>query len=107
MRIKMLSDKKGSPDGLRVVEYKKDQVYDMPNELAIVFIDQLKVAEKHSREEVLTPETLIDDPKPIETPENMVTEKEEIETPEVKPEKEEIKKPEKEKKKAKKKSKDK
>ncbi len=38
MKIKMLKTRQGSPDGISVVTYCMDDVVDMPDELAKVFI---------------------------------------------------------------------
>lgn len=46
MLIRMLRDDRGSPDGRAVIQYKKDQEYDIPDPLAIVFIEQLRSAVK-------------------------------------------------------------
>lgn len=34
MKIKMTQDKKGSPNGIQVIDYEKGKVYDIPAELA-------------------------------------------------------------------------
>ena len=44
MKICMLKTQNGSPNGIRVVTYKKDVEYDIPDSLANVFI-KMKVAE--------------------------------------------------------------
>lgn len=44
MKIKMTATTKGSPCGLKVKKYEKGQSYDVPESLARVFIDQMKVA---------------------------------------------------------------
>ncbi len=38
MKIKMLKTRQGSPDGISVVTYCADDVVDIPDELAIVFL---------------------------------------------------------------------
>jgi hypothetical protein len=38
MRIRMMMDKSGSPDGIAVIEYKKNGIYDVPPSLGSVFI---------------------------------------------------------------------
>ena len=40
MKLKMLKTCLGSPDGRRVVEYVKGESYDLPAELADVFVAQ-------------------------------------------------------------------
>lgn len=66
MKVKMKQDKKGSPDGIQVIDYKEGKIYDMPDVLAEAFIDRkLAVAVK-------SPETKVEGPdetKVIEPPE--------------------------------------
>ena len=38
MRVKMLVDAPGSPDGVTVNEYSQDQVYDVTHDLAAAFL---------------------------------------------------------------------
>lgn len=38
MKVKMLKTEKGSPNGIRVIEYIKGEEYEMPEKLADVFI---------------------------------------------------------------------
>jgi len=38
MKIRMLITKKGSPDGIQVIEYQAGQKYDLPQELADVLL---------------------------------------------------------------------
>lgn len=38
MKVKMTKDFKGSPDGIQINLYKKDEVYDLPEELGDVFL---------------------------------------------------------------------
>ena len=40
MKLKMLQTCLGSPDGRRVVEYLKGETYDLPADLAQVFVSQ-------------------------------------------------------------------
>lgn len=57
--IRMKETKVGSPDGMHSYLYSKGETYDIPERLAKIFIEQLKVAEhytkpkpdKHSKEE--------------------------------------------------------
>lgn len=46
MLVRMLRDDRGSPDGRAIVQYKKDQEYDIPDPLAEVFVEQLRSAVK-------------------------------------------------------------
>lgn len=39
MKIRMLIDQKGSPDGIQVNEYEAGKKYDLPANLAQVFLD--------------------------------------------------------------------
>ena len=78
MKLRMIKTAKGSPDGLKVVEYKKGETYEIPEELAKVFLEQMKVAvfeietPEDPQEEIETPE----DPKPeVKTPEKKTTKK--------------------------------
>ncbi len=45
VKIKMFFNKSGSPDGINVIYYKKDQKYIIPERLAKTFI-KLKIAEE-------------------------------------------------------------
>lgn len=38
MRIKMLSTRRGSPDGVRVLSYRDGETYEVPDELGQVFL---------------------------------------------------------------------
>lgn len=40
MRVKMLTDAPGSPDGVTVNEYSKGEVYEVTDSLGTVFIEQ-------------------------------------------------------------------
>ncbi len=44
-RVKMLRNKHGSPDGVRVNHYEKDVEYDLPEGLAKAFVETDRVAE--------------------------------------------------------------
>jgi len=78
MKVKMKESVKGSPDGLKVNLYLKDQEYDIPTSLAEVFVDQMKVAARVAIEIEVPKKVKPKTPKKakIETPE-----KAEIETP--------------------------
>lgn len=39
MRVKMLTDAPGSPDGVTVNEYSQDDVYNVADQLGAVFVD--------------------------------------------------------------------
>ena len=56
-KIKMLSDCKGSPDGILVRTYYKSKEYDLPESLTNVFVNQLKVADYIDAEEPKTLKT--------------------------------------------------
>ena len=45
MKVKMLETQAGSVDGINVVNYKKDQEYDLEGDLLNVFLNKLKAAE--------------------------------------------------------------
>jgi len=49
MKVRMLVTKQGSPDGIRVNEYKKGDVVDVPQGLAEVFLEN-KWAEKDKKD---------------------------------------------------------
>ena len=38
MKVKMLTSKRGSPDGLVVKTYEKDKIYKLPKELSFAFL---------------------------------------------------------------------
>lgn len=40
MQVKMKSTQKGSPDGITVNTYEKGEVYDLPDSLAVVFLEE-------------------------------------------------------------------
>lgn len=40
MQVKMKSTQKGSPDGITVHTYEKGEVYDLPDSLAEVFLEE-------------------------------------------------------------------
>ncbi len=40
MRIKMLSTRRGSPDGVRVLSYREGETYEVPDELGQVFLGE-------------------------------------------------------------------
>lgn len=44
MKIKMTKTKTGSPNGFHVLEYLEGVEYDIPKDLARVFVEELKVA---------------------------------------------------------------
>lgn len=53
--VKMTKSQRGSPDGFTVINYEKGETYDLPAELADVFVKQLKCA-KAAKREVEKPE---------------------------------------------------
>lgn len=38
MRVRMLQAQRGSPDGINVFEYKAGEKYELPDELAMIFL---------------------------------------------------------------------
>ena len=40
MKVRMREDKKASPDGVEIIDYKKGKTYEMPDELARAFVEQ-------------------------------------------------------------------
>lgn len=40
MKVRMLTTKRGSPDGLEIREYEAGQKYDLPDRLAGIFLSQ-------------------------------------------------------------------
>jgi len=55
--VKMKTNKKGSPDGVTVKQFGKDQTYFMPDSLADVFLKE-NWAEEVTPEEIITPEAI-------------------------------------------------
>ncbi len=49
MKVKMLTNKRGSPDGLAVKTYEGGKVYKLPKELALAFI-QMGVAKERMQD---------------------------------------------------------
>ncbi len=45
IKVKMLKTTPGSPDNIRVLTYKKDDVVELPDSLARAFVDEMRVAE--------------------------------------------------------------
>ena len=74
----MTKTQNGSPDGVALRSYKKDKEYNLPEDLANVFINDIKCAKKVV-EIVETPEDGLDEI--VETPENWL---DELEIPEKK-----------------------
>jgi hypothetical protein len=56
MKVKMIKTKKGSPDGFTVCEYLIGESYDIPDDLAKVFIE-MEVAEEFE-EAVISDESI-------------------------------------------------
>jgi len=87
MKVRMKEDKKGSPDGINVIDYEKGKTYDMPDVLAKPWIKKgLAVAVKPPKVE-----EEIEEPKAEESDESKVIEPEETKE-KAPPEKEEKKK---------------
>ena len=76
MKVRMLLDHSGSPDGVGIVNYLKGETYDIPDRLATVFLEQ-KWAEKHVHKV---------EPKPVAVKAEVVPENKMMETPENKTE---------------------
>ena len=49
MKIKMVKTSLGSPDGIKVQQYEAGKVYDVPEELGLLFVES-EVAKKVERE---------------------------------------------------------
>lgn len=47
MKVLMTKTQKGSPDGITIIEYQEGTVYDIPEDLAKVFVKQIKCAQKY------------------------------------------------------------
>ena len=62
--VRMTATAKGSPDGLSVREFEAGQVYDIPEALAMVFVNVMQVAER------VDERVEIDNQDAIETPES-------------------------------------
>ena len=74
MKVKMKENKKGSPDGALVNDYKKGRTYDLPDKLANAFVGQgwATAVKPQKPPEEEPPETKIEEPdetKVIEPPE--------------------------------------
>lgn len=73
MKVRMKEDKKGSPDGINVIDYEKGKTYDMPDVLAKPWIKGgLAVAVKPPKVEEEVEEPKAEEPdesKVIEPPE--------------------------------------
>lgn len=60
MLIQMIKTATGSPNGISVVTYQQSKIYDIPDTLASVFIDKMKVAVPvHKVVELKSPESQI------------------------------------------------
>lgn len=46
--VKMIKSQSGSPDGVAINVYHADNVYELPADLAIVFVEKMSVARYHS-----------------------------------------------------------
>ncbi len=63
VKIKMLKSENGSPDGITVLRYMADQIYDVPESLAEIFIETMGVAQPVSVRTVDDQGEKIDPPK--------------------------------------------
>lgn len=76
MKVRMKEDKRGSPDGINVIDYEKGKTYDMPDVLAKPWIKKgLAVAVKPPKLEEEVEEPKAEEPE--ETKEEAPPEKEE------------------------------
>jgi len=71
MKIKMLKTVKGSPNGIDILEYESGEIYNLPKELADIFIHEgwAKIEEKIIEEGVI-------EEKVVEIPETQVIKRE-------------------------------
>lgn len=69
MKVKMLKESLGSPNGININRYKKGVTYDLPDKLAKVFIDQMKVAELDVPVKIHEEERVASEPTPPENEE--------------------------------------
>lgn len=67
MKLKMLHTSKGSPNGVTINTYHAGREYDMPESLAVAFVEQMHVAAYIKNIEIETPEQV-----EIETPEKPI-----------------------------------
>ena len=66
MRVKMLVDAPGSPDGVTVLDYTEGTVYDVPDDLGNVFLAE-KFAKKTTEAVTVEVEDTVDDePEAVE-----------------------------------------
>lgn len=82
MKIKMLKTTKGAPDGVTINTYYEDQEYDMPNDLADVFVNQLRVAKATASNEILKEDESLNDQLDRQWDLEIPEEVDEIEIPE-------------------------
>ncbi len=68
--VQMTKDASGSPDGITVIQYKKGERYDLPEDLANVFCKQLKCAKASRRKPVQETPEANGKAGPNETPES-------------------------------------
>lgn len=60
--VKMTSTKRGSPDGITVTTYEANVVYNLPIDLAVVFVEQMMAAKYHTEAVKVGPsETRVDE----------------------------------------------
>ena len=72
MRIKMKKNAQGSENGYQVKEFKRGKTYDVVDELAQVFVRQMKVATFVKAKTKAAPEKT-NEKKSVETPEGTKT----------------------------------
>ena len=61
MKIKMLKTVKGSPNGIDILEYESGEIYDLPKELADIFIHErwAELIEEIEEKVIEIPETQV------------------------------------------------
>ena len=90
MKVRMKEDRKGSPNGIDVIDYKKGRIYDMPADLAEPWIDrgfaatvkgkepeETKVIEPEEKKVEVPEEKKVDEPKEKQEPPGPEEKKEE------------------------------
>lgn len=56
MLIQMIKTSTGSPNGLSVATYQQNKIYDVPETLALVFVEKMKVAQLVKKQEPMLPQ---------------------------------------------------
>lgn len=79
MKIKMLKSERGSQDGVLIENFKEGEIYDIVDNLAMVFVDVMKIAVLVSDEPV--PQAPVEQ-KMAESPDNKMANIEEVDNKE-------------------------